>query len=265
MTGFLLLLCLSCLLLIYLVAESILYNRQINRIPIRITVSGTRGKTSIVRTLASVFRAHGIKILAKTTGSEATYILPDGTLEKIRRKGLITILEQKRLIAKAVKLNVECVITEIMSIHPDNHKVETCKLLKPGLTILSNFRADHTDVVGESIREISELFVNDILPGSKVIVPEEELNEYIMKGIQQKKATLITAGSVAGNLPNLPESVYQKHFRSNLDLVTAAARYYEIPVEIIINGIITAQLDIGQLEIIRFDVDHRKIWFVNTF
>lgn len=265
MTGFLLLLGLASLFLIFLIAESIVYNRRLKRIPLRITVSGTRGKTSIVRTLASVFRAHGIKVLAKTTGSEAMYILPDGSLEEIRRKGLTTILEQKRLIAKGVKLNVECVITEIMSIHPDNHKVETYKLIKPELTILSNFRPDHTDVVGESTHEISELFVNDIFPGSKIIIPEEELNEFILKGIQQNRAVLITTKTGISNELNLPESVYEQQIPANLDTVITTARYHGIPDEIIIRGILDTQLDIGQFGIFRFDSPDRKVWFVNAF
>jgi|GEM_PF-274305 len=265
MTGFVILLVLSSFFLIYLAAESVVYNHKIDRIPLRITVSGTRGKTSIVRTLASVFRAHGIKVLAKTTGSEAMYILPDGTLEKIIRKGLTTILEQKRLIAKAVKLDVECIITEIMSIHPDNHRVETHKLIKPGLTILSNFRPDHTDVVGESMREISELFVNDVFPESKIIIPEEELNETIRKGIQQNRADLITANTGFSDELKLPEPIYQQQIRTNLDTVIAAARYLRIPDETIIRGILDTRLDIGQLGIFRFDMDDRKVWFVNAF
>jgi poly-gamma-glutamate synthase PgsB/CapB len=265
MTGFVILLGLSSLFLIYLATESVVFIRRLKRVPIRITVSGTRGKTSIVRTLASVFRAHGIKILAKTTGSEAIYILPDGSLEKISRKGLTTILEQKRLINKAVKLDVKCIITEIMSIHPDNHKVETNNLIKPGLTILSNFRADHTDVVGESIREISELFMNDVFPGSKVIIPEEELNEFILKGIQQNQARLITANTGISDELNLPESVSQKHIPANLDAVVTASRYLGIPDENIIKGILDARLDIGQLEIFRFHTDNRNLWFVNAF
>ncbi|MFA5815538.1 MAG: poly-gamma-glutamate synthase PgsB [Bacteroidales bacterium] len=265
MTGFIMLLGLSSLFLIYLAVESVVYNRRIKRIPLRITVSGTRGKTSIVRTLASVFRANGIRVLAKTTGSEAMYILPDGSLEKISRKGLTTILEQKRLIAKAVKLDVECIITEIMSIHPDNHRVETHKLIKPGLTILSNFRADHTDVVGESLQEISELFVNDIFPGSKIIIPEEELNEYIRKGIQQNKAGLILAKTGISDELKLPEKVHQQQIQTNLDTIVAAARYQGIPDESIIRGILDTSLDIGQLGIFRFETDYRKVWFVNIF
>jgi poly-gamma-glutamate synthase PgsB/CapB len=267
MIGLLILLGVSSVFLIFLIAESILYNQKIKRIPLRISVSGTRGKSSITRTLASVFRAHGIKVLAKTTGSEAMYILPDGSTEPIRRRGVTTILEQKKLIARAVSLDVDCIITEIMSIHPDNHKTETHKLIKPTLTVFSNFRADHTDVVGESIGEITGLFINDIFPGSRIILPEKEVNEYLLAGTKQLGATLIAAKTGISEELNLAETVYETHINTNLDAVTAAARYMGIPDDKIIRGILDTKLDKGQLGIFRIERElmSRKIWFVNAF
>ena len=47
--------------------ESILHNKTISNIPIRIHVNGTRGKSSVVRLIAAGLRAGGIKTLAKTT------------------------------------------------------------------------------------------------------------------------------------------------------------------------------------------------------
>jgi gamma-polyglutamate synthase len=265
MPGFLILLALTALFTVYLILESIIFNRKIKQIPMRISVSGTRGKTSITRTLASVYQAHGIRVLAKTTGSEAMFILPDGTTRRIRRKGLTTILEQKNLIRLAVKLKAECLITEIMSIHPENHRVETNKLIKPGLTILSNFRADHTDVVGESLREISELFINDIFPGSKVIVSEDEMNEFIHRGIKQKKAQLIVAQPGTGEQLRQSGTVSVKQLNSNLALIIAAAHLQGIPDNTILQGILDTHLDIGQTDIFRHVHIDRKIWLVNAF
>jgi len=265
MQGFLLLIGLSLLFLIYLSAESFVYTRRIKRINLRITVSGTRGKTSIVRTLAAVFSEHGVKTLAKTTGSEAMYILPDGSSEPVRRKGLTTILEQKKLITRAVDLGVECIITEIMSIHPDNHKIETHKLIRPSLTILSNFRSDHTDVTGDSIREISELFVNDIFPGSTLIIPDNEINDFITAGIGKNRARLVPAKAGISRELKFSDPVYLHHMQDNLDCVVTTARYLGISDPTIIKGVENTPLDIGQLEIFRYSTNGRKVWFVNAF
>jgi gamma-polyglutamate synthase len=265
MGSFLVLIGLTLLFLIFLIAEAILHNRKLKNIPLRITVSGTRGKTSIVRTLAAVLRVHGIRVLAKTTGSEAMYVLPDGSLEPVTRRGPATIMEQKRLIAKAVRMKADCVITEIMSIHPDNHQVETQKLIQPEITILSNFRPDHTDVAGESIREISELFIHDIFPESTVIIPCEEVNEFISNGIARKKARLLPAPEGSGKTLSLPETVSHKQMPANLGAVITLARHLNIPDQTIQMGIRETRLDIGQPEIFRLQFENRKAWFVSAF
>ncbi len=265
MTGLIILAALTLLFTGYLTAESIIHNRRLRQIPIRITVSGTRGKSGIVRMLAAVFRAAGYRTLAKTTGTEAMYILSDGTTEPVRRRGLITILEQKTLISKAISLDAGCLITEIMSIQPENHTIESQRLIRPHVTILSNFRPDHTDAVGESIEELTELFARDILPGSVVIIPESEVNEHIAAAIRAKKARLLTAAEgvstdliYTGKAPKHP-------IPSNLDTVLATARHFGIPDDTTARGIAAAGHDMGQPDVFRFTHNGHHVWFVNTF
>jgi len=253
------------LLVFYLLIEKILHSKRLNKIPLRISVSGTRGKTSIVRTLASVFRSNDIKVLAKTIGSEAKYILPNGKEELIKRRGMITILEQKKLINKAVKLKVDCIITEIMSIHPEYHFIETHKLIKPELTILSNFRADHTNVVGKSIEEISKLFINDIYPSSKILIHENEINKYLIAGINKNKSELIKGKKDVAKDLKLPAVELNQHISENLDLVFSASKYFGINNKTITKGIINTRLDIGKLVIYKFEVENKKVYFVNSF
>ncbi len=254
----------------YLTREAILHNRNLRRIPLRITVSGTRGKSSVVRTLASVMRAAGYTVVAKTTGSEAMIILPDGSEEPVKRRGRITIMEQKNLVRKAARVNANCLITEIMSIRPENHRIETQRLLKPHLTILTNFRADHLDVVRDSLKEISDLHANDIYPGSRVLIPEEEINDFIREEVENATAELILAkagdpglrrdDSGEADLPDLNCQITE-----NLCMVAHAARLFAIPQEVIRRGIQNTHLDIGRPRIFCFDGPNGPVWFVNSF
>ena len=54
------------------------YERQLNKLKIRIYVNGIRGKSTVTRLIAGVLREAGIQTLAKTTGSAAMVILPNG-------------------------------------------------------------------------------------------------------------------------------------------------------------------------------------------
>ena len=67
------------------------------RIPVRIHVAGTRGKSTTTRLIAAGLRAGGRRVLAKTTGSEPRLILPDGREEDWPRRGPASIREQVRL------------------------------------------------------------------------------------------------------------------------------------------------------------------------
>ena len=49
--------------------EVILHRRTLAKLPIRVHVNGTRGKTSVVRLIAAGLRAGGLRVCAKTTGS----------------------------------------------------------------------------------------------------------------------------------------------------------------------------------------------------
>ena len=111
----------SVALLVGLVIERLRLARCHRAIPLRIAVTGTRGKTSVARLLASVLREDGRRVLAKTTGSQATLVLPDGSVEEIRRRGQPSILEQKQLLHRGVELGADVVVAEIMSIHAENH------------------------------------------------------------------------------------------------------------------------------------------------
>jgi UDP-N-acetylmuramyl tripeptide synthase len=69
-------------LIAYLLAERILLGRRRRRIPLRIAVTGTRGKSSVVRLIAAAMREAGLSVLAKTTGSQPILIHPDGEEEE---------------------------------------------------------------------------------------------------------------------------------------------------------------------------------------
>jgi len=59
--------------------EGLTHRRRLRRIPIRIHVNGTRGKSSVSRLIAAGLRAGGIRTCCKTTGTLPRMILPDGS------------------------------------------------------------------------------------------------------------------------------------------------------------------------------------------
>ena len=92
--------------------------RQRDSIPIRIHVNGTRGKSSVVRLVAAALRAHGVRTYAKTTGSLARLITPDGTELPVFRPGLTNVIEQLRIVDIAANDGAQALVIECMALQP---------------------------------------------------------------------------------------------------------------------------------------------------
>ncbi len=252
--------------IIFLIIERHLINRQINSIPLRITVAGTRGKSSVVDLMASILRESGRVVLSKTTGSEARYILPDGKCEEVKRRGSPSIIEQKKLIRKAFKINASTLITEIMSITGENHYIESQKIIRPHIVLFTNIRVDHTEAMGKDKKTISSVFAHDIVPDASVYIPEEEARPQFWTAAQKNGARLITVkrGTSSSVLSN---EFCDREFRQNLDLVVAAARDLNIDEKSILNGISKTKHDIGSLKIWKLSdtISGKELLFVNGF
>ncbi len=232
----------SCLtvFLLFLAVEKFLLNRWLKRIRLRITVTGTRGKTSVTRMLASVLKEDGRRVLAKTTGSEAVLVLPDGTRRQLKRRGIPSIREQIGLVRKAFHLRADCLVSEIMSLQPENHFFESQRILQPGLVVVTNVRLDHTDVMGNTEEAIASVFALDIPPEATVFVPQ-----------RYNRPVFAEAAGSGGTLVEVRTSAEQTTTESheNVDLVYAVARYLKIDDRTTLSGIAKATYDIGKLKV----------------
>lgn len=223
-----------------------------------IAVTGTRGKSSVVRMLASVLREHGRKVLAKTTGSQAQLVFPDGSIQDIPRRGLVSILEQKKTLNAGAELRVDCVVVEIMSIRPENHTVESQQILKPDIVVVTNVRRDHVEAMGETETEIAGVFHRDFPPGSSVYVPEE-----YAPLLASARAGMETIRLIPVKRHVAPESTME--FEENLDLVAAVSKDLGVGDAAVIQGIQNSRHDIGRLRIWKYKVGDKSVFLVNAF
>jgi poly-gamma-glutamate synthase PgsB/CapB len=239
-----------------LVGERIRLDRRRRAVPLLIAVTGTRGKSSVARMLAAVLRESGRRVLAKTTGSEAAFILPDGSERQIRRRGLPSIIEQKRVIRLAAQLGVDSAVVEVMSIHPENHVVETRRLLTPDLVLVTNFRVDHTAAVGETREAVAAALALNVPRGARAFVPQSECLPAFRLPVEARGGEVVEVptGSAAAVLGGGPDGLLRP-FGGNLDLVCAAARALEIEDRAIREGVRRSGGDIGSLRIWRYRED----------
>src|SRR5437867_10070437 len=82
----------------------------LSRIPLRIHVNGTRGKSSVTRLIAGGLRASGRRVFAKTTGTMARMIRADGSEVNVYRAGSPNLIEQTRIVRRAVEDGAEVLV-----------------------------------------------------------------------------------------------------------------------------------------------------------
>jgi gamma-polyglutamate synthase len=231
-------------LLAYLAVEQVRVRRHRRAIPLLIAVTGTRGKTSVTRMLAAVLRADGRRVLAKTTGSEAVLVLPDGSETPIRRRGHPSIIEQKHLLSAAARARVDVVVAEVMSLHPENHRVETERLLRPDLLLITNARLDHVAAMGSTRDDVARVLALDILPGSPAFIPAAEWLPPFRERADLVGSRLL---AVSGG-----EAADRGGFGENLDLVRAVARWLDVQERAIQDGVRNTRHDRGALRVWRW-------------
>jgi poly-gamma-glutamate synthase PgsB/CapB len=261
---------LPCLILflLYLAWERVSLCRAQRRVPLRIAVTGTRGKSSVARLIASILKEDGRRVVAKTTGSQAMILLPDGSQIELDRSVTPSIMEQKQLILKAARVKADCLVAEVMSIRAENHFVESRLLLRPNLVAITNVRRDHTELMGDTETKIASVLALDICSRSTVFLPAKEDCASFRAEAQRCGAELIpvAAGSSASILQEAA-GVNTIEFLDNLDLACAVAERLGIKREKILEGIRKARHDIGRLKVwtYRPPVPGRTCYLVNAF
>jgi len=233
---------------VFLFLERLAVARAAGRIPLRIAVAGTRGKSTVTRLIAAALRADGRSVMAKTTGSKATAIFPDGAEEEIVRRGLPTILEQKGILSRAAALGVPVLVSELMSVRPGILAVESRRLIRPHILVITNVRVDHREEMGKTRAEIARGLAAAIPPDATVFILEEENRPEFERAAGEAGARLITVKS--GRPPEAdaePRPAPGPGFDGDIALALAVSGHLGVPGETALRGMAGARPDFGSL------------------
>lgn len=240
------------LLLVLSVAESCLHQRALRRIPLRILVNGTRGKTTVTRNIASILRQAGIRTYAKTTGSEARRILPDGTEESYRRENRpVNLMEQLPFVRLAAAGGVQAIVVECMAQRIENQFLMGDKLIRPHYVVMTNAYVDHIEEIGATQEETIHVLAQSIPSHCKVIALDARFQAYTDHLILAQEPVDVSAFS-ACSYP-----IYEENVR----LTYALARELNIPQETAESGVLCTAPDIGMIK----EVDARGWHIRNGF
>jgi poly-gamma-glutamate synthase PgsB/CapB len=241
--------------------------RQRDSIPIRIHVNGTRGKSSVVRLIAAALRAHGVRTYAKTTGSLARLIAPDGSEVPVFRPGLTNVIEQLRIIGLAASDRAEALVLECMALHPRLQAVCELRIVRSTHGVVSNAWPDHLDVMGPTLRDVAQALLGTCPVKGVLFTSERAQLPLFEEACRDRDSRLVRVGDAelaAVSDVELAQFRYIEH-RENVALALAVCAELGIPRASALAGMLAAEPDAGALSECEVDFFGRRVVFVNGF
>lgn len=251
-------------LLLYLAWESRRLRRALRRVPLRVAVTGTRGKSGVTRLIAAGLRESGARVLAKTTGSRPALILPDGTEQELpRRGGPPSIREQVRLAGLAAGLKADALVVEMMSVGEECLLTESRRILRPGVLALTNVRLDHVDVMGRSREDIARTLCAAFPESARVFFPAEESRPVFEEAAARLGARLEPVSEKIGEAATIPFG----EFEANVRLALAVLESLGVERGRALGAMNRASPDFGRLRLwtVRFGTPPRTALCASAF
>lgn len=186
------------------------YTRMLHSIPIRISVSGTRGKSGLTKMCEAEFRARGMSTMGKITGTDPVVIRNGEThpIVRPRRQGAL-FDENLREVSRWYGDGIDALIMENQAISPYTMRVFNARFCQPHYLLINNIRSDHRETLGEHLEIHAYAYGRSALPGSAVISGERNarLSSLLRRATESMGARFVDAAPPPGIYPPGYESV----------------------------------------------------------
>jgi hypothetical protein len=157
----------------------------------RILVTGSRGKSSIVRLLYAAMQAAGLKTYARITGVVPRELGPDGVRTILRATGahvgeMRWWLRQLPASAQAIVLENSAITAEFQALGG--------RWLRPDVTVLANTLPDHQELWGPSADCAVGVLVAGIPEQGRVVIPAGlQSDNHLMELLGRRRCRVVFA------------------------------------------------------------------------
>jgi len=150
---------------------------RVERTPYRVTVSGVRGKSTVVRWLNEALVDRDLETYAKVTGNHS-YSYRNLVEHEISREGPTRLYENERELRKYAP--VDAIVAENQGIREYTTRIAN-ELFDPQVVLLLNVRRDHQSTLGAELTDIARVFTRTIPEDAHVISADrnDAINDYL--------------------------------------------------------------------------------------
>lgn len=162
----------------------------------RILVTGSRGKSSLVRLLFSAIAAQGLNVRARITGVLPRELTAAG--ERLIVRNAPGHVEEMRWWLRQIPAGTEAVVMENSAVHPGLQPL-AARWLRPTLVIWTNARSDHQEVWGAGRAAAEEALLSGIPQGIPLIAGAEITGSPRLKKLLAERRTQVIASDTEEN------------------------------------------------------------------
>ncbi len=251
-------------LVIYGIFEYQRHRYYIKRIPVRIHVNGTRGKSSVTRLIGGGLKGGGKKVFIKTTGTGPRTIDVKNVEEPIYRVGRANVIEQLRITRQAFFDKADFFVVECMALQPDLQILTEHQMIRSQVGVITNIREDHLDVMGPTLEDVAESLCNSIPRNGLLFTTEKRFLDVIKRRASQigTKVKYVDSGNIT--VEDMNGFSYLEHI-SNVALSLAVCSHFGVDKKSALEGMYAINPDPGVLRMYSVDIDGKSIEFVNAF
>lgn len=178
----------------------------------RVLVTGSRGKSSVVRLLHAALQAAGLGTYARITGVVPRELGPHGVRVISRPAG--AHVEEMRWWLGQLPVSTQAVVLENSAIAPEFQALAG-RWLKPDITVLTNILPDHQEIWGPSAACAAGVLAAGVPARGKVVLPDSLAEDaHLLELLDRRRCEVVFAR---------PADLPAAHHRAvNLGLAVAA-------------------------------------------
>lgn len=249
----------TAVIILFMILEYFWLSISIRRIPTRILINGTRGKTTTVKILHQLLNQAGWMTFSKTTGDLPQLHYPDGKSKTLHRFGPANIKENIRQFIYTTRYKPQAMILECMALHPELQNILSHKIFRPTHIALTNIKNDHQEVMGVDHTDIVQSMAHSLTANARKFLPEE-LQDGFRKVISHEYGTQFYKEAPYSKVfSNIPPQIIE----ANWGLIRMVCE------ELQINSQITSSVFTREWkridESLRINIPHLNLEFIDLF
>jgi gamma-polyglutamate synthase len=240
------------------------HQNKLKGLRVRIHVNGTRGKSSVTRLIAGGLRGGGLRVFAKTTGTKPRMIFVDGSEIPVLRIGKANIIEQTRIVARAMRQNADYFVTECMGVQPHLQDLLENKFIKSHVGVITNVRGDHLDEMGPTLPCVAASLCNSIPKDGHVFTAEDNFLDIIEARAAMRNTKVHKSDPCNVANSDMRGFTYLEH-KDNVALALEVCQHFGVSKADALRGMQQANPDPGVLRRYQIEIQGKSIEFVNAF